>query len=62
MKPFIIYSEVRDNKVILTKEQFEQYILDAYNTGLEDGKKDVNSSIYPTSNIYYKDTGLKPCI
>jgi len=58
MKPIMIYSEAKDNKVILTKEQFEQYILDAYNAGFEDGKNSINPITYIPD--YYKAPNLKP--
>lgn len=45
MKPFVIYIEPNKNdKLTLTKEEFEQYIQDAYDRGYADGKL-VNSGI-----------------
>lgn len=52
MKPFIIFKELKDNKVELTKEEIEELISQAYNQGYTDGKKD-NNYIYtaaPTWN------------
>ena len=40
MKPFVIYIEPNKNdKIVLTKEEFEQYIQDAYERGYNDGKQ-----------------------
>ena len=46
MKPFIIFKELKDNKVELTKEELEDLITQAYNQGFTDGKKD-NNWVYP---------------
>lgn len=46
MKPFIIFKELKDNKVELTKEELEELITQAYNQGFTDGKKD-NNWVYP---------------
>ena len=48
MKPFIIFKELKDNKVELTKEELEELITQAYNQGYTDGKKD-NNYIYPVA-------------
>lgn len=40
MKPFIIFKELKDNKVELTKEELEELITQAYNQGCTDGEKD----------------------
>ena len=48
MKPFIIFKELKDNKVELTKEELEELILQAYNQGCTDGKKD-NNWVYPVT-------------
>lgn len=48
MKPFIIFKELKDNKVELTKEELEELILQAYNQGYTDGKKD-NNWVYPVT-------------
>ena len=37
MKPFIIFKELKDNKVELTKEELEDLITKAYNQGNSDG-------------------------
>lgn len=52
MKPFIIFKELKDNKVELTKEELEDLITQAYNQGHTDGKKDNNWTypITPTWN------------
>lgn len=66
MKPIIIYEEAKDNKITLTKEQFEQNILDAYNVGVEDGEKTAlyvpyNPSVPTIKQPYITDTpSLKP--
>lgn len=52
MKPFIIFKELKDNKVELTKEELEELIMQAYNQG----KKD-NNYIYPVT-----PTWNNPCI
>lgn len=46
MKPFIIFKELKDNKVELTKEELEDLITKAYDQGFTDGKKD-NNWVYP---------------
>lgn len=48
MKPFLIFKELKDNKVELTKEELEELITQAYNQGYTDGKKD-NNYIYPVT-------------
>ena len=37
MKPFIIFKELKDNKVELTKEELEDLIVKAYDQGNSDG-------------------------
>lgn len=37
MKPFIIFKELKDNKVELTKEELEELITQAYDQGNSDG-------------------------
>ena len=37
MKPFIIFKELKDNKVELTKEELEELIAQAYDQGNSDG-------------------------
>ena len=37
MKPFIIFKELKDNKVELTKEELEELITKAYDQGNSDG-------------------------
>lgn len=56
MKPFIIFKELKDNKVELTKEELEELIMQAYNQGYTDGKKD-NNYIYPVT-----PTWNNPCV
>lgn len=56
MKPFIIFKELKDNKVELTKEELEELITQAYNQGCIDGKKD-NNWVYPLT-----PTWNNPCI
>lgn len=55
MKPFIIFKELKDNKVELTKEELEDLITQVYNQGYTDGKKDNNWTypITPTWNEPY---------
>lgn len=48
MKPLIIFKELKDNKVELTKEELEELITQAYDQGYADGKKDDNY-IHPVS-------------
>lgn len=48
MKPFIIFKELKDNKVELTKEELEELITQAYDQGFTDGKKD-NNWVYPVT-------------
>lgn len=48
MKPFVIYVEPnRNGKIVLTKEEFELYIQDAYERGYTDGKRAI--IVPPTS-------------
>lgn len=37
MKPIVIYPNSKDNKITLTKEDFENYLKQAYDTGYSDG-------------------------
>ena len=58
MKPFVIYIEPNKNdKLTLNKEEFEQYIQDAYERGYADGKL-ANSGITITPNPL---TPATPC-
>lgn len=50
MKPVIIYVKSENERLQLSKEEFEQYLNNAYNQGFEDGKR---SSTY--LNIPYID-------
>lgn len=47
MKPFIIYKELKDNKVELTKEELEKLLEDAYNQGYIAGKAEGEKIYYP---------------
>jgi hypothetical protein len=49
MKPFIIFKELKDNKVELTAEELKELVSQVYNQGYTDGKKDNNNWIYPTT-------------
>lgn len=57
MKPFIIFKELKDNKVELTKEELEELITQAYNQGYTDGKKD-NNYFYPAAPTW-NDSHIK---
>ena len=46
MKPFLIFKELKNNKVELTKEELEELISKAYDQGCTDGRKD-NNWVYP---------------
>lgn len=47
MKPIIIYQkEVEDDKVILTKEEFEKCIQDVYDSGYSDGSNSFTAKGY----------------
>lgn len=52
MKPILIYVETnKDGKLEMTKEQFEQFMQDAFNQGYEAGMaKGVPSITNPTPN------------
>ena len=57
MKPIVIYPNSKDNKITLTKEEFEDYLKQAYDTGYSDGYAAgksmnwINTPItYPTTN------------
>lgn len=38
MKPIIVYADVKDGYVTMTKEMFERYVNEAYQAGREDNK------------------------
>ena len=50
MKPFIIFRELKDNKVEFTKEELEELITKAYDQGSSDGyikgKQEANNFYY----------------
>lgn len=46
MKPIIIYQEVKDDKITLTKEEFEKYLEDAYQAGYSDGSNSFTAKGY----------------
>lgn len=45
MKPIIIYQETKDEKIILTKKEFEKYLEDAYQAGYLDGNNKFTATI-----------------
>lgn len=57
MKPIIIYMNKTFNKVVLTKEDFEKYIQDAYNAGYATGYNEGSQSriTYPYYPYYNTD-------
>ena len=69
MKPIVIYQEIKDEKIILSKEEFEKYLEDAYQAGYSDGSNSFTAKGYtwsstnlpnisqsPSTNNPYKDT------
>ena len=46
MKPIIIYQETKDGKIVLTKEEFEKYLEDAYQAGYSDGSSSLTYKSY----------------
>ena len=46
MKPIIIYQETKDGKIVLTKEEFEKYLEDAYQVGYSDGSNSLTAKGY----------------
>ena len=51
MKPFVVYIKPsKNNNIILTKEEFEQYIQEAYDKGYADGKALRDVTISPLPN------------
>jgi len=51
MKPIVIYRDLIDGKVQLTREEFEQLLENTYNAGYEDGKNS-NYIVYPYTEPY----------
>ena len=50
MKPVLIFKELKDGKVELTKEELEKLLEDAYNEGYNAGKAvNITYPVYPTS-------------
>lgn len=43
MKPIIVYADVKDGYVMMTKEMFERYVNEAYQAGREDNKTTWNT-------------------
>lgn len=58
MKPFIIFKELKDNKVELTKEELEDLITQAYDQGNSDGyikgKQEANNFHYQLDTNFGK--------
>ena len=51
MKPFVVYIKPsKNNNIILTREEFEQYIQEAYDKGYADGKALRDVTITPLTN------------
>ena len=42
MKPIVIYPNNNSKNVVLTKEEFEKYLKEAYDTGYSDGRASVS--------------------
>lgn len=55
MKPIIVYTNVKDGYVTMTKEMFEKYIDEAYHAGKEDNKLTWNT------RTTYDPSGTFPC-
>lgn len=63
MKPFVVYIKPsKNNNIILTKEEFEQYIQEAYDKGYADGKalRDVTITPSPVTPLTNLGTPLNP--
>ena len=59
MKPFVVYIKPnKNNNITLTREEFEQYIQEAYDKGYADGKALRDVTITPLTN---PGTPLNPC-
>lgn len=53
MKPIIVYVEVKDGNVTMTKELFERHINEAYQAGKEDNKVTWNTrTTYDPTDIF----------
>ena len=51
MRPFVVYIKPsKNNNIILTREEFEQYIQEAYDKGYADGKALRDVTIAPLTN------------
>ena len=65
MKPVVIYMDKNASKVIMTKEEFEKYLKDAYEAGHSDGYAEgkavgnwtINTPYYPTNTPFYYGSG-----
>lgn len=47
MKPILIYVHEDGDKITLEKSEFEKMLLNAYESGMEDGKATINPLTYP---------------
>lgn len=64
MKPMIMYVEVKDGNVTMTKEMFEKYINEAYQAGRADNHptwniRNENPTILETNPYKAITTGVK---
>ena len=56
MKPIVIYPNNNGNKITLTKEEFEKYLKEAYDTGWTDGRASAQSWNWWNTPISYPTT------
>lgn len=57
MKPIVIYADRdKNNKILLTKEEFEAYLKQAYDSGYSDGYASGKSNNWWNTPITYPTT------
>jgi hypothetical protein len=59
-KPIIIYEQIKEGKITLTKERFEEIMEQFYQTGVQDGQKMqyCPTTTSPTYPSWYNNTTL----
>lgn len=56
MKPIVIYPSSKENKVTITREEFEGYLKQAYDAGYSDGYASSKTTNWWTTPISYPST------
>lgn len=60
MKPIIIYQEIKDNKITMTKEEFESIIQKIYEDGIKEGKNLIFTQPYYNPDTWTWTQPSKP--